>query len=151
MVSILGLSEEWGNEAEYAIASHFFFALAYESLTVTIHRQNEAPTSMSEIMRQHLYDRRTEKNAKSARGDILAGQAVWQSYQAVAESNNLHQITLGNNDQIDVYINSTPDVTESSVALIRSDMLIARHDSMISPDFDRLRKNSDYYTFCTSD
>ena len=147
MVSILGLSEEWGNEAEYAIASHFFFALAYESLTVTIHRQNEAPTSMSEIMRQHLYDRRTEKNAKSARGDILAGQAVWQSYQAVAESNNLHQITLGNNDQIDVYINSTPDVTESSVALIRSDMLIARHDSMISPDFDRLRKNSDYSPF----
>lgn len=147
IVSILGLSEEWNTEAEYAIASHFFHALAYESLTVTIHRQNEAPTSMSEIMRQHLYDRRTEKNAKSARGDILSGQAVWQSYQAVAESNNLHQIKLSNDDKIDVYINSTPEVTESSVALIRSDMLIARHDSMVSTVFDRLRKNPDFAPF----
>ena len=148
IVSILGLSEEWSNEAEYAIASHFFHALSYESLKVTIHRQNEAPTSMSKVMHQRLSEKRTEKTAKSARGFILSGQAVWQSYQAViSERNYLKTIRLSNDDDVHVYIKSTPDVTESSVALIRSDMLIARHDSMISPDFDRLRKNSDYSPF----
>ena len=147
IVSILGLSEEWGNEAEYAIASHFFHALAYESLTVTIQRQNEAPTSMSKVMHQRLSEKRTEKTAKIARGFILSGQAVWQSYQAVSEGNYLKTISLSNDDDVDVYIKTTPDVTESSVALIRSDMLIARHDSMISPDFERLRKNSDFSPF----
>ena len=147
IVSILGLSEEWSNEAEYAIASHFFHALAYESLAVTIHRQNEAPNSMSKVMHQRLSEKRTEKTAKSARGFILSGQAVWQSYQAVSEGNYLKTISLSNNDDVDVYIKSTSEVTESSVALIRSDMLIARHDSMISPEFDRLRKNSDFSPF----
>lgn len=147
IVSILGLSEEWGADAEYAIASHFFHALAHESLEVTIHRQYKPTISMSEILNQCLFDNRTIKNAKRSRGEILSGQATWQSYLAVTERNNVNRVCLSNGDQVYVHINSSRDVTESSVALIRSDMLVARHDCMVSPTFDKLRKNPDLAPF----
>lgn len=147
IVSILGLSEKWDSEAEYAIASHFFSALAYGSLEVTIHKPKEAPILMSEILRQCLLEKSTIKFAKRSRGEILSGQATWQSYLAVAEINDLRQVKLSSGDSIHVYINSTPDVVDSSVALIRSDILVARHDCMVSPAFDNLRKNPDLAPF----
>lgn len=147
IVSILGLSEEWDSEAEYAIASHFFYALVYGSLEVTIHKPNKAPISMNEILRQCLFDKSMVKIARRSRGEILPGQATWQSYLAVAEMNNLRRVSLSNGDEIHVHINSTSEVLESSVALIRSDMLVARHDCMASPAFDKLRKNPDLAPF----
>ena len=143
----MGLSEEWDSEAEYAIASHFFYALAYGSLEVTIHKPNEAPILMSEILRRCLFIKSTGKIAKRSRGEILSGQATWQSYRAVVEMNNQRTVNLSNDDEIHVHINSTQDVVESSVALIRSDMLVARHDCMVSSAFDNLRKNPDLAPF----
>ena len=147
IVSVLGLSEDWSEEAEYSIASNFFHALLYESLSVTIHRKNEDPISMRDVMEQRLSDRRSQKNAGISRGYILSGQAAWQSYQAVKEEYHLKPIPLQNGDNVHVYLNTTSDIPESSVALIRSNMLVARHDRMISPDFDRLRKNWEFAPF----
>ena len=147
IVSILGLSEEWGPEAEYAIASHFFFALAYDSLEVNIYRRDHPTISMSNILRDRLFENSMIKYAKRSSGEILSGQAVWHSYQAVANKGSLRKVKLSNDDVIHVYINSSSELTESSVALIRSNILVARHDSMISTAFDKLRKNPELEPF----
>ena len=147
IVTILGLLEDWSEEAEYSITSNFFHALLYGSLSVNVHRQNEEPILISDVMDQRLSDRKSQKNARIARGFILSGQAVWQSYLAVKEKDFLKKIRLENGDVVHVYVKSTPDIVESSVALIRSNMLVARHDSMISTEFDSLRKNWEYSPF----
>ncbi|MYB33537.1 MAG: hypothetical protein F4X92_00100 [Gammaproteobacteria bacterium] len=147
VVTILGLSEQWGEEAEYAIVSHFFSALAYGSLKVTIHRSGKKPISLDESQIQKLIgSRKGQKNARSSKGEILSGQAVWNSYQTI-KSPNMHSIKLKNGDSVSIYVSINADKSESSVALIRSDMLIARHDNMICHDFDNLRKNPDYEPF----
>ena len=47
---------------------------------------------------------------------------------------------------MNVYVH-TDDIEKSSVALIRNDMLVARHDTMLSPEFNGLRNSDDLAPF----
>ena len=42
LVAILGLSEDWNDDAEYVIASNFFYAILHEGLSVNIHQYGQA-------------------------------------------------------------------------------------------------------------
>ena len=139
IVCILGLSDKWEDNCETVIASHFFSALHHGGLSVRIRRgrDNGSVTELnSDGVERILSKLRDGQRAKTSRGEILAGRHTWQSFLAVRDSNlGIEQIELSSGDRVNVYTH-TGDIEKSSVALIRSDMLVARHDTMLSPDFN---------------
>lgn len=150
VVCILGLSDKWDENYETVIASHFFSALLHGGLSVRIQRGqgNDAVVELdSDRVERVLSKIKDGRRARTSRGEILAGQHVWQSFLAVMESSlRIDPIELSSGDRVSVYVH-TGDITASSVALIRSDMLVARHDTMLSPEFDALRNSDDLEPF----
>lgn len=145
IVAILGLAEKWSEEAEYAIASHFFSALAYDKLNITVYDHDRATTFDQERVDELLGRKKDKQRRRKDENDILTGQQSWQSWLAV-KSGTPKQVILSNGDKVNIYL-KTDDVTSSSVALVRRDMLIARHDTMLSPDIENLRKNTEFLPF----
>ncbi len=144
MVAILGLSEEWSSEAEYAIVSNFFHAMLHTNLKVSIHCKEQETKTINDDEVRRLIALKKEKTR--ARGDdILSGQAVDQAYQAV-QGGKLVQLELGNGDKVYVCLKNDID-SRSGIVLIRNGMVIARHDSMLSGDMEHLRQSDDYETF----
>lgn len=148
VVCILGLSDKWELDYETVIARHFFSALLHERLSVSI-SQSHGDKSITELdgeRIEHLLSSiKGKMRANTARGEILCGQHTWQSFLAVRDS-SIIQIELSSGDRVNVYVR-TGDIENSSVALIRSDMLIARHDTMLSPEFKDLRNSDDLAPF----
>ena len=150
VVCILGLSDKWKDNCETVIASHFFSALLHGGLSVRIRRghSNDSVTELDrDRVEQVLSKVRDGRRARITRGEILSGQHTWQSFLAVKDSNlRIDPIELSSGDRVYVYIH-TGDITASSVALIRSDMLVARHDTMLSSEFNALRNSDDLEPF----
>ena len=151
MVIILGLSEEWSEDAEYAIAGNFFYAISYEELNINIH-QNGRQKEISYDEVERLIEGRKEEQRKKGE-NILSGKAVYQAWQAVvkghvANSNDqeIKIIKLKNFDKVHVFIKNDSN-TNSTVVLVRNGMVIARHDSMLSRDIDQLRKDPSFQPF----
>ena len=138
LVTILGLSEDWGEEAEYAIVSNFFHAIAHDTLVINVHQESDQKAiSYDEVDRLVA----SKKDFKRARGEsILSGKTVYQAWQTVKENNTQRIIELSNSDRVYVCIKSDRN-SNPAIVLIRNGMVIARHDSMLSPDMDALRKN----------
>ena len=150
VVCILGLSDKWEDNCETVIASHFFSALLHGGLSVRIQR-GQGNDSVTELDRdrveQVLSKIKDGRRARTSMGEILAGQHTWQSFLAVRDSKlRIDPIELSSGDRVYVYVH-IGDITASSVALIRSDMLVARHDTMLSPEFDTLRNSDDLTPF----
>ena len=150
VVCILGLSDKWNDNCETVIASHFFSAILHGRLSVCI-RRGWADDSVIELDSNGIEDLLSRikdgKRPKTSRGEILSGQHTWQSFSAVKDSNlRIEPIELSSGDRVSVYVHIN-DVVASSVALIRSDMLVARYDTMLSPDFDNLRKSDELAPF----
>ena len=138
IVAVLGLSEDWGEEAEYAIVSNFFHALAHDALIINIHQESGQKTiSYDEVDRLMA----SKKDFKRARGEsILSGKTAYQAWQTVKEKNTQKIIKLSNSDRVYVCVKNDSN-TDSAIVLVRNGMVIARHDSMLSPDIDALRKD----------
>ena len=143
-VVILGLSESWSNEAEYAIASNFFHAMIHDSLSVKIHKNNEVKTIGEYEVNELIAQKKEGKRALEE--NILSGNMIYQACEAVKMRNSQKSINLKNNDKVPVYIKNDID-SNSSIVLIRNGMLVARHDSMLSDDMDNLRRNPDFQSF----
>jgi hypothetical protein len=141
MVAILGLNEQWNNDAEYAIASNFFHAIASGGLEVNIHQNNEL-TKIDDEKLENLLS--SKKDKSTARDAILSGKNTYQAYQAVQKSPN--QIKLRNKDTVHIY-NANKIESSSCICLVRNGMLIARHDNMLSTHISNLRKNEDFESF----
>ena len=147
-VCILGLTDRWNRDYETVIASHFFSAILHERLSVSIKRdglEGEAIRLDERRIEQVLNNLKNGRRARPSRGEILSGRDTWQSFRAVRDSQT-QDLELSNGDRPIVYIISE-NVATSSVALIRSDMLVARHDTMLCSDFNDLRKSEDYMPF----
>ena len=145
MVSILGLTEEWDEEAEYAIVSNFFHAISHDALSVRIHKDGQPVKSISESEVESLIALR--KEGKRAMGEnILSGKAVHQAWHAVFGAENQKQIRLSNDESVYVCIKTDRD-SIPTITLIRNGMLIARHDTMLSDDMNNLRKNENIEAF----
>jgi len=145
MVSILGLTEDWDEDAEYAIVSNFFHAISHEALSVKIHKDGQPvkPIGLTEV--ESLIASRME--GKVARGEnILSGKAVHQALEAVVGKENQKQIRLSNGESVYVCIKTDSDSVRT-ITLIRNGMLIARHNSMLSNDMENLRKNENVEPF----
>ena len=142
IVAVLGLSENWGDEAEYAIVSNFFHAIAHGGLSVNIHQDGTQKEISDDAVEQLIAARKGNKRAQGE--SILSGSAVYQAWQAVKEKQSA--ITLSNNDKIHVCIKNDSDA-DSVIVLIRNGMVVARHDSMLSTDIDRLRKDQSFQPF----
>jgi len=143
MVSILGLTEKWDEEAEYAIVSNFFHAISHDALSVKIHKDGLPVKIISESEVESLIASR--KEGKRAMGEnILPGKAVYQAWNAVKEAQT--KIELSNGEKVYVCIKTDSD-SIPTITLIRNGMLIARHDSMLSDDMNSLRKSENVEPF----
>ena len=148
IVCIIGLADRSSDDYETVIASHFFSALLHERLSVRIRRGLESGGTRElngDELDRVLSDARYGQRPRTSRGEILSGQHTWQSFLAIKEA-GVNEVKLSNGDRVNVYIRAN-EIATSSVALIRSDMLVARHDTMLSPDFNNLRKSSDVGPF----
>ena len=144
VVVMLGLSEPWGEDAEYAIVSNFFHTISYSSTIINVYKENEEPVHINDEKVKCLIE--NQKDVKRAMGEnILSGQAVHQAWQAVM-ANGQKNVTLKNGDNVHLYIKTNSE-SDSTIALIRNGMLIARHDSMLSNDMKGLRKNPNFENF----
>ena len=146
LICILGLTEDWGDDAEYAIVSNFFHAIAHTGLSVTVHQDGDTK-EISDDAVNRLIESRKDKLRKQG-DDILSGKAVHQAWQAVKDDGTQHDITLTNGDKVHVCIKSDSDV-DSTIVLIRNGMVIARHDCMLSSHMNDLRKNTSFEPFTT--
>lgn len=144
LVCMLGLTEDWGDDAEYAIVSNFFHAIAHTGLSVTVH-QNGGKKEISDDVVNHLIESR-KNNLRKRGDDILSGKAVHQAWLAVKEDGTQHDIILANKDKVHVCIKSDSDV-DSAIILVRNGMVIARHDCMLSSDMNNLRKDTGFEPF----
>lgn len=146
MIAILGLNEDWNNnnnEAEYAIASNFFHSISHDGLNIKIHQENKKLIEITDNKVEELLA--SKKSGQHARNVILSGQATYQAYQAIIENDSQKTIELENGDKVCVFIKKVE--TDSTIALVRNGMLIARHDEMLSKHINNLKKNSDYESF----
>ena len=145
VVAILGLSEDWDIEAEYAIASNFFHGIAHDTLKITISTEEQESKLLNLSKIESIIE--TKKDKKNARGEtILSGKATFHALKAVTDGEQ-KTITLGKSDKVHVYIQPDDKEADPTIALIRNGMLIARHDSMLSRDMEGLRKTSDFKPF----
>ena len=142
LVCMLGLTEDWGDDAEYAIVSNFFHAIAHTSLSVTIHQGGNTKEISDDMVNLLIESRRD--NLRKRGDDILSGKVVHQAWQAVKEDSTQHDITLANDDKVYVCIKSDVD---SAIVLIRNGMVIARHDCMLSSRMNDLRKDTSFESF----
>ncbi len=144
VVAILGLSEDWSDDAEYAIVSNFFHAIAHDRLNITIHKDGDAKEISDDRVEQLIGGK---KEVKQARGDnILSGKMVFQAWQTLQEQGSQKIIALSNSDKVHVCIKSDKN-TNSAIILVRNGMVVARHDSMLSTDVNNLRKEPDFEPF----
>ena len=144
VVAILGLSEDWGPEAEYAIASNFFHGIVHDALKINIHKKGEDSKFIDMDKTESIIENKKDgKNAK--RESILSGKMVHQALQAVMYGDK-RIISLSNSDKVQVDI-KTDRESDPAIVLIRNGMLIARHNTMLSRDMNGLRKTSDFEPF----
>ena len=145
MVVILGLAEEWGHEAEYAIASNFFHAIACGKLEVKIHAQESPSIEITSKKVGELLGEEKEKKRK--RNDmVLTGDEAYKAWITIASDDRKKSITLPNKDEVDVYIENKADTDSSTIVLIRNGMVVARHDCM-TPAITKLRNDADFLCF----
>lgn len=146
MVTVLGLNKEWDKDANYAIASNFFYAINKKELTVKIkHKDMIVPISIEKVDIDRLLEK--QKESKIATGDnVLSGQAIYHSWLAVKDNDCRKEVTLNNGEKVCIHIKNNID-SASVVVLIRNGMLIARHDNMLSNYINNLRKNEDFEPF----
>lgn len=145
IVIILGLSEEWNQEAEYAIVSNFFHAICHDALSVKIHQGNQAVRTIGESeVKLLVAGRKEEKNTKGE--NILSGKAAYQALSAVMGEEKQKEIKLSNNETVYVCI-ETDRESLPTIVLVRNGMLIARHDRMLSGEMNSLRKHPDIEPF----
>ena len=144
MVAILALSEDWSDEAEYAIASNFFHAIAHDGLRITVDYHGQTKTIENDAVASLLANKK--ENQRATGESILSGKAVYQAWQTVMDAGSQKEINLANNDKVHVYIKNDIEAN-STIVLIRNGMVIARHDSMLSNDMDWLRKDSRFESF----
>ena len=148
VVCVVSLSDKWENDCESVVAGNFFSAILHERLSVRVQdcRPGGSEVRLDEARIKKVLERnRDGQRANANFGEILSGRDTWNSFQAV-QAGKIALIELGNGDRVNVHVRCE-DVAASSVVLVRSDMLIARHDKMIVPDFDNLRKSSDFAPF----
>ena len=144
IIAILGLSEDWDNDAEYAIVSNFFHAINHGRLSITIHKDGSAKEISDDRVKQLIGDKKENKRAMGE--NILSGKMVFQAWQTLQENDSQKIIELSNLDKVYVSIKNDKN-TNSAIILVRNGMVVARHDSMLSRDMDSLRKNSDFEPF----
>lgn len=144
VVIVLGLSENWDEEAEYAIVSNFFHAIAHDALSITVHRNgNQKAISTDEVERLIALK---ETNQRAITGSVLSGKSVHQAWRAVKENDTQKTIELSNSDVVYVCIQSDQHASPA-IILVRNGMVIARHDHMLSDHMNDLRKNPDFMPF----
>ena len=142
MVVMLGLPEGWRNDAEYSIASNFFHAIVDKKLAVTIHttegKKQIDSNKAAELIESH------KGNQRATGENILSGKAVYDCWQAINTAPKVIELDERNN--VSVYIKNHVEAN-STIALVRNGMLIARHNAMLSNDVDNLRKSVDFEPF----
>lgn len=144
VVVVLGLSEPWGENAEYAIASNFFHSIALGRLSVTVN-QNGKQKEITRAEVAQLIEK--QKEGLQARGDkILTGKTVYYAWLAVNEKGARKTITLANREKVGVYIKNE-NVASSAIVLVRNGMVIASHKTMQSREMQKLQKDSDFEPF----
>lgn len=143
LVAILGLNKDWNKEANYAIVSNFFYAINKNGLSINIDH-NGIPVSIEKNDIERLLSQQQDK-ANRTGDSVLSGQAVYQAWLSVKDGGQ-ENITLDNEDKVCVHINNKID-SNSTIALIRNGMLIARHDKMLSTHLENLRKNDGFEPF----
>lgn len=144
LVAILGLSEEWSNEANYAIVSNFFHAIVHGVLQVTVHANGSQTTISDDDVERLITGEQDKKRARGGR--ILSGEAVKQAWEAVKGTGTQKTITLKNAETVHVFITNENN-PNSAIVLVRNGMVIARHDTMLSDDMNGLRKNREFKPF----
>ena len=144
VVAILGLSENWDTEAEYAIVSNFFHGIVHDGLKINIHNEREDSKFIDINETEFLIE--NQKDGRNATGErILSGKMVHQALRAVMVGKK-RMISLSNSDKVHVDI-QTDRESDPAIVLIRNGMLIARHDSMLSRDMNGLRQTPDFEPF----
>ena len=145
MVAILGLSEEWGDDAEYAIASNFFHAMSHTGLSVTVHKDQKITKIDDDKVNKLIEQRKDRMRREKQSDDILSGRMTYQAYHAVNAKGSQKSIKLNNDEEVKVCIDDTDG--SSAIILIKNGMVVARHDSMLSKEINSLSKNDDYQPF----
>ena len=144
MVIILGLSENWNDDAEYAIAGNFFHAIAHEGLSVSVHQDGHQRAISDDKIESLIVSKKDNQRAR--RDSILSGKAVYQAWQTVTEQDTQKTIELSNAEKVHVCIKSDEN-TDSVIVLVRNGMVIARHDSMLSNAMNKLKKDTSLVPF----
>ncbi|MDD9860022.1 MAG: hypothetical protein OXU40_06195 [Nitrospira sp.] len=144
LVAILGLSEEWSDEADYAIVSNFFHAIFRGGLRVTVHEDSRQRTISDDDVERLITDKKDNKRATGGR--ILSGEAVKRAWEAVGGTDTRKTIKLKNSETVHVFI-TNDDYPKSVIILVRNGMVIARHDNMLSSDLYGLRQASEFKPF----
>lgn len=144
VVVVLGLSKKWNEDAEYAIVSNFFHAIAHDALRITV-QQNGKRKEISTDEVERLIAQNADKK-RTDPGKILPGSAVHQAWQATTEPNAQKNIKLSNSDIVYVCIRSEKDAN-SAIILVRNGMVVARHDRMLSVHMKDLRNAADFEPF----
>jgi len=144
LVAILGLSEKWDHEADYAIVSNFFHAIVHEVLRVTVHEDDSPRTISDDDVERLITDE--EDNKRATRGRILSGEAVKRAWEAVRGTDTQKTIKLKNSETVHVFI-TNDDYPKSVIILVRNGMVIARHDTMLSSDLYGLRQDPEFKPF----
>lgn len=149
LVGIIGLTEDWNDEAEYAIASNFFPLLNNGNLTVKVHDKS------TRLIHEHINQILDKKKDRVNRygENVLSGEQAHFALRAIRNGTR-HQIEViektkdSERNKIHVYIGTSGE-QRSTVSLIRNGMLIARHDDIlsISQDLYHLRNNSSFVPF----
>lgn len=144
VVAILGLSEDWDIEAEYAIASNFFHGIAHDALKIKIHNENGGTKSIDIGKAEAIIASKKDDRRKKG-GNILSGKGAYHALKAVIDGDQ-KTIILRNSDKVHVCIRTDKEA-DSAIVLVRNGMLIARHDDMLSSGINSLRKTSDFEPF----
>ena len=149
MVGIVGLNQDWSAEANEAIASNFFVAFMENKLAIDINHNKgevEIPVSIEKSDIERLLVKRKHFTRKKT-NQVLSGEATYQAWQTVNNFESKKIAKLSNGDEVVYYLDKDSEFP-SSASLVRDGMLICRHDSMVTKEFDKLRNNSGYKQFC---
>jgi len=144
IVIVLGLSENWNDDAEYAIVSNFFHAIAHDALSITVHQNGNQKTISTDEVERLISLKEMSQHATGGR--ILSGKSVHQAWHTVKEDDTQKTIELSNSDVVYVCIQSDKNANPT-IILVRNGMVVARHDHMLSDHMDDLRKNQDFMPF----